>query len=72
MGINKTSLIYWGQKILDECCTASVSDDSLGVSGQYFLGDGMNIIVSERNCFTADDTDDLRHAHGNGGLDERP
>lgn len=34
-------------RIINECCTDT---SSKGVSGQYFLGDGTNIVVARGDC----------------------
>ncbi|ROV94774.1 hypothetical protein VMCG_08889 [Cytospora schulzeri] len=44
---NCTEIAYWMNRIIDECCTATSSN---GVSGQYFLGDGTNIVVAQGSC----------------------
>ncbi|ROV87387.1 hypothetical protein VSDG_09685 [Cytospora chrysosperma] len=44
---NCTQIAYWMNRIMNECCTDT---SSKGVSGQYFLGDGTNIVVAHGDC----------------------
>ncbi|KAK7736698.1 hypothetical protein SLS53_006907 [Cytospora paraplurivora] len=58
---DKDDVAYWMNRIIDECCT-DISGD--GVSGQYFLGDGTNIVLAYNSCKTYSNPSDGGEGHG--------